>query len=887
VGKSRLLRELAAEVAANPAEPMFHLGHCPAYGAGLAYWALGEVIRGQFEIVDADGSELAWRKLSLGVEEVVSDEFTDEPPERLAALIARPLGIEVPAEVVATLGIDAEDAQGMRDRIFSAVRSLVEAASHQKPLVLAIEDIHWADEGMLDMIEYLARWVRGPLLLICLARDELLDRRPGWGGGRRNATTIPLDPLGPDVARELVDALFPDQNGGANGHGELIRQVADRSGGNPLFAEEMVNRILEEGAPDAQTLPETVHSVLAARLDSLRNDERLLLQHASVAGQTFWEGSIPAPEDASANLGETLASLQDKDLIVSTAGSRLAGEHEFAFKHVLIRDVAYSTLPKAVRARRHAQVGAFLEERAADRSEGVVAMVADHYGRAAALGADAGLDAAELEQIGEKALEALEAAGDGAAGIYSNQEALGHYETALGLGRGPDDAKRAEIAEKLGDIALRLGRVDQAIEVWEGCLDHHRREEDLQRVGDLHRKTGAALWHKGDREGSIEHYQRGIDLLKDGPPCIELVRLYEEAASLYMHTGDNMLAIYASEKALRLAERLGEAAAASRAHGIFGRVFGRIGDSERARENLERSVELARESDPAEAVRALLTLGYHLEVSEADYAEAGSAYEEALALAEQTGDLPSQVELHAALGQLAVHRGDWDVVERETEASAGLAEREGLTGKLCFPYVMRGTLRWREGDFDGAAELLRRAAELAEQVGRSEVAFQALFWLGASLRQRGDYSESDTELSRALDICERAGLVAQSVEAISARAITLMQAGRGDAAREAAEEAERLSERLRYPVGKAASLEACGAVASDHAAGAEALTRARAAWLELGRPLDGARCEYIRGLLLQHDDPAAAAEALERAAQEAERYGISHLAGLARSALAG
>ena len=161
--------------------------------------------------------------------------------------------------------------------------------------------------------------------------------------------------------------------------------------------------------------------------------------------------------------------------------------------------------------------------------------------------------------------------------------------------------------------------MDRAVRAWERCLEYHRGEEDLARVGDLHRKIGAGLWQKGDREGSIEHYQRGIDLLKDGPPCLELVRLYEEAASLYMHTGDNMLAIYASEKALRLAERLGEAAAASRAHGIFGRVFGRIGDSERARENLERSVELARETDPAEAVRALLALGYHLEISEADY----------------------------------------------------------------------------------------------------------------------------------------------------------------------------------------------------------------------------------------------------------------------------
>src|SRR5207249_11520631 len=158
-------------------------------------------------------------------------------------------------------------------------------------------------------------------------------------------------------------------------------------------------------------------------------------------------------------------------------------------------------------------------------------------------------------------------------------------------------------------------------------------EEDLARVGDLHRKIGAGLWHKGDREGSIEHYQKGINLLKDGPPCLELVRLYEEAASLYMHTGDNMLAIYASEKALRLAETLGEARAASRAHGIFGRVFGRIGDTAKARENLERAVALARDSDAGETVLALLALGHSLEHSDGDYVAVEACYREALWLA--------------------------------------------------------------------------------------------------------------------------------------------------------------------------------------------------------------------------------------------------------------
>ena len=196
--------------------------------------------------------------------------------------------------------------------------------------------------------------------------------------------------------------------------------------------------------------------------------------------------------------------------------------------------------------------------------------------------------------------------------------------------------------------------------------------------------------------------------------------------------------------------------------------------------------------------------------------------------------------------------------------------------------MMRGMLRWREGNFDESAKGLRRAAELAEQVGRSEVAFQSLYWLAASLRQRGDYADADTELARALDLCERAGLVAQSVEAISARAVNLALAERWEAAREAADEAERLADRLRYPVGKAASLEARGAVAEDPAEASKSLREARDAWQSLGRPLDSARCDYLRGRILRDADPDQAREALESAAEAAERYGVTHLAELAR-----
>src|SRR2546423_3374896 len=173
-----------------------------------------------------------------------------------------------------------------------------------------------------------------------------------------------------------------------------------------------------------------------------------------------------------------------------------------------------------------------------------------------------------------------------------------------------------------------------------------------------------------------------------------------------MKTGDNMLAIYAAEKSLRLAERMGETRAASRAHGIFGRVFGRIGDAGKARENLERAVDLARGSDASEAILALLALGHHLEVFEADYDAAGRAYSDALAQAEQVGDVPAQVELQSALAQLAVYAADWDGVSHAAGAAAELAEREGLVGKLCLPYALQALLRWRDGEWEEAERLV-------------------------------------------------------------------------------------------------------------------------------------------------------------------------------------
>ncbi|HUH81462.1 MAG TPA: adenylate/guanylate cyclase domain-containing protein [Solirubrobacteraceae bacterium] len=876
VGKSRLLAELERTLGEDGTQSRLLRGRCLAFGQGVVYWPLIEMIRSECGIAEGDDPATVRERLNERLLPLLSAHEEADQAERRIAPIARLLGAaDSSREPVA----DKQEQQDARESFFGAVRVVIEALAAQEALVLAWEDIHWADEGTLDLIDYLSRWLRAPVLQVCLARDELLGRRPGWSTMRRTATVTFLEPLAPEDAQALIRELL--RASGAISEQESA--LAERCGGNPLFAEEMVQRISEEGsATTTAELPDTVQGLLAARLDALEPFERQLVSHAAILGRTFWESALePVAAVAGGELSAALASLREKDILLPGESRDAGGERELAFKHVLIRDVAYEMLPKAVRARKHAEVGEFIQQRLGARGEGTVALVAEHYSRAAAFAAEAHLPAAEADQLRGLALRYREAAGDAAASLYSNREALFHYEAATALLDGEiDTAER--IAEKSGDVALRLGRVDPAIELWEGCLEYHAERGELQHVAELHRKIGAALAHKGERKSAIEHHQQGINLIKDEEPSLTLVRLYEEAAWLYMQVGDNMLAIYASEKALRLAESLGEARAASRAHGIFGRVFGRIGDAAKARENLERAVELARQSDEEETVLALLALGHNLEHSEGDYAGAGARYREALALAERIDELPAQIELLSALAQLAFYRGDWDEVRSASDASARLAEREGLVGKLCLPNIMRGRLRWREGDWDASESLLSSARELADRIGWSEVTFSALMALAATQRDRGALDRAQGTLGEALAVCERAGLVPQSVQAHAARTLIAILAERPAEAREAATAAEEASKRVHDPAGAAAAQEAVGMIEPMPEA-LERLQAARAEWLRLGRPLEVARCEMLMGRRMRDDrNGGAAADALRDAASMYDQLGVAHLAARAR-----
>ncbi|HEY2438089.1 MAG TPA: adenylate/guanylate cyclase domain-containing protein, partial [Solirubrobacteraceae bacterium] len=432
VGKTRLLREFEQLVYTRyPAVPV-RRGRCPPFGASVVYWPLRELLRAECGIGEGDPAEVAWGKLAdrFGPALGAGAGASEQAAGRLAP-IARLLGAEVPGDDEDELG--PQDTHSAREGFFGAVRACIEAISDGEPVLIVWEDIHWADEGMLDLIEYLSEWLRAPVLQLCAAREELLEHRGDWSASRRGASVLFLDSLTAADARELISGLLHDV--GANQ--QLLGALVDRADGNPLFAEEMVQRLAEEGSARAAELPDTVRGVLAARIDSLPSIERALVTHASVIGRTFWEGALSnvAAQERGA-LGSALESLRRRDIIVPGENAGLGGERELAFKHVLIREVAYSMLPKAVRARKHGEVAAFIEQRAGERSQEVVALLAEHYGRAAALAEEVHLPRAELEPLRVKALESAQAAGDAARELYANEQALAHYRHAETLAAG-------------------------------------------------------------------------------------------------------------------------------------------------------------------------------------------------------------------------------------------------------------------------------------------------------------------------------------------------------------------------------------------------------------------------------------------------------------------
>ena len=382
------------------------------YGDGVAFWALGEMTKAQAGILESDDAEAAEAKLRAAVEYVL-----DEAEEaRWVESHLRPL---------AGLGVGADAGGDHATEALAAWRRFFEALAEQRPLILVFEDLHWADDGLLDFVDQMAEWTTDvPLLILCTARPELLDRMPGWGGGKRNATTISLAPLSQDDTAELVSSLLDGRL-----QAERQSELLTRAGGNPLYAEEFVRMLAQ--AEEELPLPESVQGIIAARLDTLPPDEKSLVQAAAIVGKVFWPGALGELLGLSqGDVEVAVHALERKEFVRRERRSSVAGETAYVFRHVLVRDVAYSQIPRKRRADMHRLAAGWIEALAGDRPEDLADMVAHHYLSALDLDRRSGREDPELTA---RVRTALVEAGDRSSALNAFPTAARFYEQALEL----------------------------------------------------------------------------------------------------------------------------------------------------------------------------------------------------------------------------------------------------------------------------------------------------------------------------------------------------------------------------------------------------------------------------------------------------------------------
>ena len=441
VGKSRLTAEFLSWTEGTDPAPRVIRGRCLPYGEGITYWPLAEMLKSTASVLDTDPPDLVLEKIAKVSDDVLTDEVTSDRVRTTAAL-AYTVGVEDPA-----FGFRGMDPREVRVELHAAWRSFFSALGAAGPTIVIVEDIHWADAALLDLLDELAEAVTGSVVFICPSRPELTGRRPGWGGGRRNFSSLALDPLTVDESELLVRALLaiddlPDG---------VRSRILERGEGNPFFLEEILRHLIDGGHVFLQAgrwraaaavaeveIPDTVQAVLAARIDLLEPSAKRVLQGAAVVGRDFWPGPARLLGGGEADdVDATLRVLQDRDLIVSRLSSRISGEREFTFKHVLTRDVAYESLPHRERPAAHARVAAWIEGTAGDRVGEFNELLAYHFSTAARASMEGGTDDAESQRLRSKAFAYLVDASVDSQRRQVVKKAQRLADDALGFASGP------------------------------------------------------------------------------------------------------------------------------------------------------------------------------------------------------------------------------------------------------------------------------------------------------------------------------------------------------------------------------------------------------------------------------------------------------------------
>jgi class 3 adenylate cyclase/tetratricopeptide (TPR) repeat protein len=557
IGKSRLAWELR-KYSDGVAEDIFwHEGRSPAYGQGITFWALGEMVRARAQLLETDDPETTRTKLEASVARWFPE---GEEHDR----VARSLG--------ALLGV-ADTPAGGAQELFPAWRLYFERMAEEYLVTMVFEDLHWADPGTLDFIDHLLEWSRNvPILIVTLARPELLEIRPGWGAGRRNFLALDLEPLAEAPMRELLKGLVPDLSESA------VRSIVARAEGIPLYAVETIRMLAADGRlrelPDGGfepvgevgelAVPDSLHALIAARLDALEPADRTLVQDAAVLGQSFTPAGLAAVSGLdAATLVTRLRELVRADLLTEERDERSPERGQFVFVQALIREVAYSTLSLRDRKSRHLAAARFFESLGDDELAGALAA---HY--LAAFRATSDPD--EAAPLGTQARLALRGAAERAEALGSVRQAIAFFVQALDVAT--EDQERADLLERIVQAAQTAGEYENALEL---APELRRLRESM---GD---RSGAALavaleaetlYSARQRDKAAQLAAESLKAFEDMPDDPNVLRLVGSLATSAAFTRDYDLARTMSDRALAGAERLGMPELAARMLMIKGAV---------------------------------------------------------------------------------------------------------------------------------------------------------------------------------------------------------------------------------------------------------------------------------------------------------------------------
>jgi tetratricopeptide (TPR) repeat protein len=729
------------------------------------------------------------------------------------------------------LGTDGETSGVRREEAFVAWRRFFEAMAERRPLVLIFEDLHWADDALLDFVDEMVDWASGvPLLVLVTARPELLARRPGWGGGKPNAVTISLSPLSEEETTRLVHALMDRSVLPAETQSALL----DRAGGNPLYAEEFVALAQERGTRGAaaSVLPESVQGIVAARLDGLSSEQKALLQNAAVIGRVFWSGALARVANSGIHEIEGhLHALERREFVRRERRTSVAGQTEYVFRHVLVRDVAYGEIPRAQRGEKHRLTAEWIES--LGRPEDHAEVLAHHYLAALEYARATGQD---VGPIAERARIAIRNAGDRAASLNAFDAAARFYASALDL-TPPDAPERPKLLLGYGEAQTQGGAGDA-----EATLNQAVRA--LIAAGDREGAARAEIlfadlkWMRGTRDLADEHLTRAVELLEHSSPSPSKARVLSEVSRYHMLASRHDDAIRIGGEALMMAEQFGLDEVRAHALNNIGAARVNMGDDHGLRD-LQRSIEIATAAHSMEAFRGYNNLGV-MYVANGDARKAAETWSPGWELANRYRGVQNAQFLRAQRFLAAYGMGRWDECLRlgeEFVVEAGPRHYQSTTF-----FEFRGRVRLARGDLLGALEDSELALSQSREIKDPQRLQPAVAFAAFALLSAGRIAECE-ELVEELLALDPVGIpIPAWVAPVLELAWILTRLGRHDEFLEAAAKAKRDTKWLEAATALArGEVELAGDICAEIGVlPNEAYTRLRAAekLLEQGRRAD-------------------------------------------------